>query len=150
MTEGCASKCDALRARVDALQTLLDEREDRTKERFIAMDKSVSSALAAADRAVVKAEVATEKRFEGVNEFRGTLSDQAGRLMPRAEYQVQYSAMTEKIDALAVIVNNRENLLRGRKDGLGLVGQIILGAIAAVSMAAAVTAAVVAISALHH
>lgn len=47
--------------------------------------EKVALALNAADKAVTKAEIAAEKRFEGVNEFRATLSDQAMLLMPRTE-----------------------------------------------------------------
>ena len=66
---------DALLARIEAISILIDEREERTKERFHAMKVAIDAALAAADRAVNKAEQSTEKRFEGVNEFRATLAD---------------------------------------------------------------------------
>ena len=72
---------------------LLDERDRRYAELRAAdqeslklalnsQEKAVAAALAAADRAVSKADFATEKRFDAVNEFRATLSDQAAHLMP--------------------------------------------------------------------
>jgi hypothetical protein len=93
-------RCNALSARIDALQALLNEREDRTKERFSSMDRNVTAALIAADKAVEKAEKATEKRFEGVNEFRETLRDQAANLMPRAEYDVRHTALSELVTSI--------------------------------------------------
>ena len=64
----------------------------------------VDMALAASDKAIGKAELATEKRFEGVNEFRQTLADQASHLMPRAEYKIQNKAMDERVSTLAADV----------------------------------------------
>ena len=103
--------CAGLTARITALEKMLDEREDRTKERFVALDKNISTAIAAADKAVGKAESATERRFEGVNEFRQTLADQASLLMPRAEYQVQHGALSEKLEGLKAGIEERMSLL---------------------------------------
>jgi hypothetical protein len=49
--------------------------------------RAVDAALAAAEKAVTKAEVASDKRFEGVNEFRQALSDQTATFVPRTEWQ---------------------------------------------------------------
>ncbi len=57
-------------------------------------DKQIALALTSAEKAVTKAEAATERRFESVNEFRQTLSDQAGTFISRAEYD----ALKERID----------------------------------------------------
>ena len=119
---------DALVTRITALEKLLDEREDRTKERFASMKIAVDAALAAADRAVTKAEIATEKRFEGVNEFRETLRDQASTLMPRSEYSVQHQALEEKVEQVTERVTEL-----ARKDW-STVGAYIVGAIGIVAM----------------
>lgn len=50
--------------------------DDKVKTAFEANSKLTDSRFNAAQEAIHKAEVATEKRFEGVNEFRKTLSDQ--------------------------------------------------------------------------
>jgi hypothetical protein len=64
---------------------------DTLKEHFDAIlvekDKAISAALLAAEKAVTKAETASDKRFEGVNEFRQALSDQTNTLVPRTEWQ---------------------------------------------------------------
>src|ERR1700726_2034245 len=85
---------------------LLDERDRRYAELRAAdqeslklalnsQEKAVAAALAAADRAVSKADFATEKRFDAVNEFRATLSDQAAHLMPRAECELRLKALED-------------------------------------------------------
>ena len=134
-------KCDALTVRIVALEKMLDEREERTKERFTTMNSSVSTAMTAAEKAVIKAEQATERRFEGVNEFRETLRDQAATLMPRAEYSVQHAALQDFVNQIAERTNALENTQRGKKEGLSLVGQIIL---AAITGAAAIGAVLIA------
>jgi len=76
--------------------SLRDYFEMRLKEQ----QRAVEAALASAEKAVTKAEVATEKRFEGVNEFRATLADQAATLMPRAEAEIRFASLLAKIDSL--------------------------------------------------
>ena len=119
---------EALATRISALEKLLDEREDRTKERFASMKIAVDAALAAADRAVTKAETATEKRFEGVNEFRETLRDQAATLLPRGEYSVLHIALEKKVDGLSSRIEHI-----ARKDW-STVGAYIVGAVGIVAM----------------
>jgi|SRR6476646_172342 len=65
-----------------------------------AQDKNTQAALVAAKEAVIKAEVAAEKRFESVNEFRAQLSDQATTFMPRVEAEQRLRALAEKLDDL--------------------------------------------------
>jgi hypothetical protein len=93
--------------------------------RFDAQEKAVQSALASADRAVAKAEAASDKRFEAVNEFRASLNDNTRTLMPRAEYEQAIKAMNEKIDILTNRVNTRDD--RGK--GMGEIWGYIVGAI---------------------
>lgn len=68
--------------------------------RFEDLDTKTTLALSAADKAVSKAEIATEKRFEGVNEFRQTLADQASRLMPRQEALSKFENIQKDITTL--------------------------------------------------
>lgn len=69
---------------------------------------TLNAALAAADRAVAKAEAANEKRFEGVNEFRKTLSDQAATFPTRSEVEARMVALGEKIGDLQIRVEKSE------------------------------------------
>ena len=106
---------DTLKAHFDTLRST-----DLTniEKRFVAAEERTTLALTAADRAVVKAETATEKRFDAVNEFRATLADQASRLMPRAEVEQIVKGLNEKIDDL-----------RGtRRSGVASIGALMVGA----------------------
>lgn len=73
---------------------------------------AVDTALGAADRAVTKAETAAEKRFESVNEFRSTLSDQQATFMPRGEATALFKSHDEKLSAIQSNYDNRLEALR--------------------------------------
>jgi len=70
-----------------------------------AQDKAVQIAMVASEKAVVKAEVAAEKRFEAVNEFRGQLTDQAATFMPRSEAEQRLNRIAEDITSLQKLVS---------------------------------------------
>jgi hypothetical protein len=91
---------ELLEEKVDSLAKLADERDRRYEERFRAMDEKTSLALTASEKAVSKAETATEKRFDSVNEFRGSLKDQAATLLPREEADAKFKAIESKIDEM--------------------------------------------------
>jgi C4-dicarboxylate-specific signal transduction histidine kinase len=112
--------------------TLIAERDVRYQQRFDAQTKAIEAALLAAKEAVVKAELATEKRFESVNEFRQTLSDQAAQFMTRGESEAATGRNTERIQELTDRVNRREGHGAGLNAGwvyliaaVGVIGTVI-------------------------
>ena len=139
-------------SRISAGETLASEREDRNKERFVAMKTAVDAALAASDRAVSKAEEATEKRFASVNEFRQALTDQTNTLLPRTEYTVQHQALIDRDTLLEKQISDMQAVLSkmaergaGRHEGIGAVGTIVLGIVATLSALAAAGAFLVSV-----
>jgi DNA anti-recombination protein RmuC len=86
------------------LTELIRQTEKRSDERFEAMQKAVDAAFASSQRAIDKTNEALDKRFEGVNEFRQTLSDQAVTFVTKDSM----SALTDKLQAS--IDNNRRDL----------------------------------------
>jgi hypothetical protein len=95
------------------LETILEEREKQVYEKFISLD-----------RAVTKAEVASDKRFESVNEFRGTLTDQQRTLIPRMEYEVAHMALIEKLEQLSKRIDKLENI----KQSAAVIWAYVIGA----------------------
>ena len=69
--------------------------------------------LDAMDLAITKAETATEKRFEGVNEFRFTLSDQQRTFVPRQEYEAGHLELSNRVNDLKAKVDKIENMKSG-------------------------------------
>jgi hypothetical protein len=96
--------------------------------RFEAQQKAVEAALASADRAVVKAEAASDKRFDSVNEFRKTLSDETATFLTRLEYEHEHKALYDKVQELTARVSASESRSLGLAQGWAyLVGIIGVG-----------------------
>jgi len=104
---------------VTAFNAGLAAQKETTHASMRAQQESTNLALAAADRAVSKAEVAAERRFESVNEFRNTLSDQQRTLMPRAEAENRLGALAEKIGVLEGFRTETLSRGMGTKEGWG-------------------------------
>jgi len=94
-------------------------------EKFEDAKLAVNSALAAAEKAVVKAEAASEKRFEGVNEFRSALADQQRTLIPRAEVEVIIKTIDIRLENLTARLDKSE----GKGMGIGQTLGYIIGGI---------------------
>ncbi len=102
---------------------LLGRIEDNDRfytQRMDSQVAAVASALEAAKAAVAKAEMAAERRFESVNEFRSTLSDQQRNLMPRAEVAVLIASLDEKIRGAQRIIEALQAERAGVKGGWAL------------------------------
>jgi hypothetical protein len=87
-----------------AFKKLMKERQVRANKTTAFSERAIAAALASVDKSQAKADAAMEKRFEGVNEFRGVLADQSMRMLPRVEYEATHKSLTEKIDAVASTV----------------------------------------------
>jgi hypothetical protein len=120
----------SLETAIDHLTSLITGNDKRYEERFQAQQKALELGLAglvretqaaqtAADRAVLKAEAATEKRFESVNEFRGTLDNQQRTLIPRSEVDVIVKGLEGKIGNLETQVNTLRSVHQGIVGGWG-------------------------------
>jgi hypothetical protein len=144
---------DTLRAH---LTDVINERDKRYEQRFlaqesavqsalVAQEKAVNAALTAADRAVAKAEQAQERRNEATNEFRGQLADQAATLMPRREVEQLFSSLHAEMDAELKAVNakadsnaNRIENAAGRSGGADASTATLIAAVAALASVAAI------------
>ncbi len=89
------------------IENSLREHDRRYEQRFAAQELAVSAAITAADRAVTKAELATEKRFDAVNEFRATLDGYTRTLMPRKEAEAQHAALVARLETLTTSFSDR-------------------------------------------
>jgi hypothetical protein len=103
-------RVQVLEADLKAFEKLMDERDKRYQEGAVAQKEAVNAALATSKEAVVKAENATEKRFEGVNEFRESLADQASTFMRSDVVTLALSAMDKKIDDQGRVIQLMQTL----------------------------------------
>lgn len=106
----------------EAIGQLLVERDRRYEQRWISQEDAVRlalvnvnkemiermrqvreesvAAMASSDKAISKAELATEKRFETMNGLREQLSSQAAQFAQRREVDAIASGLSEKVFAL--------------------------------------------------
>jgi hypothetical protein len=132
---------------VIASNEILADRDKRYEQRWSAQEHAISAALASQEKAVtaamvsakeavLKAEIANEKRFDTVNEFRGTLSDQASKLMPRIEVDARLNAMSEKMSDMSARMDRSD----GRGSGMSMLWGImvagfgVIGVLVTISM----------------
>jgi predicted phage tail protein len=114
-TESLLREIEHLRSEVtmqlDGMRGMLNERySTQTKaldKAFEAQQEAMTVALANAAAAVTKAETATDKRFESVNEFRAQLADQTASFMNRAEGEVRLSAINDRLDRVDTVTTSQ-------------------------------------------
>lgn len=122
-------------------EALLLEKSLRDQQRYdaqikaldaalLAAEKAVQTALTAAEKAVTKAEMAAEKRFESVNEFRQTLSDQASTFISRD----QFEATADRLRELAAKLDKIEGRAGGYSSSWQTLVSVVLvvGAVVAI------------------
>ncbi len=132
---------ERIRALDEKFTLLFTETEKRNAQRFDAQQEAVRQALLSAEKAVTKAEIASEKRFEGMNEFRQSLTDQTNTYMPRAEYTVQHKALSEKVDIMIdrISINERSiSEIKDRGSGRNDIWMILVTVVALIIAAAEV------------
>lgn len=80
------------------------------------LDEKIEQRFISTKDAVDKADRATDKRFESVNEFRQQLNDQARQFVTKEEYKVAHRAIEDKVEQVNVGISRIEN----RKEGSNL------------------------------
>lgn len=132
---------------LDSLKALLDARlaeiDRRYEQRFSAQEAAVLAALVSANAATNKAEAATDRRFESVNEFRQALTDQTATFITRAEAEARIGANAEKIADLF----DRVNLMGGRQAGSTDTRSFLIASVGVlIGLAAVATSIIVAVA----
>jgi hypothetical protein len=115
---------DTLRAdmlsRFSMLRDMLDERyatqtkaldaafiaqQAAVEKALASQEKAVGTAQASAERASLKSDLASEKRFDSVNEFRAQQGDIIRTFMPRSEAESIAASATARIKELAELIS---------------------------------------------
>lgn len=120
-----------LEASIKSLKEAVAQQIDHTKELTV-------QALAASDKAILKAEAAAEKRFESVNEFRATLSDQQSQLATKTECDLRFNAQENRINSLVEEFREMKGHGLGGREATTDNRALIFGSIAAAGVVAAV------------
>ncbi len=111
------------------LELLIDERDRFYNEKFKAAKDAVNLALTAAEKAVVKAEAASEKRQDASNEIRAAMIDQQKTFANRSETELRFVMMDKKIEDLIAYRSSTAGHGKGMSDLWGwIVGALAAGA----------------------
>jgi multidrug resistance efflux pump len=105
-----------------------EARFDALKQEIAAQKDSITIAMAAADRAITKAETAVEKRFENSNEWRNTVETLQRTYMPRAEFEQVSRTLSDKIATNSEALKARDDRGAGSHQTwlmLGLICSIV-------------------------
>jgi hypothetical protein len=96
--------------------------------------------LSANEKAIAKADAANEKRFDSVNEIRGTMADQATKFISRTEVGQMVKNVEDKTMANVSRLDRIESAKSGRMEGwqllvaaLGAVG-VLIGIISGIAL----------------
>jgi hypothetical protein len=110
-----------LGAYIESQRDIREADQRLTDQRFLAAGKAVDVALTDAKAAVQKAEDAQERRLEGMNEFRKTLTDQASTFVTRPDLDSTRALIGVQIAAQGTAANLLEKRvagIEGRSTGL--------------------------------
>jgi hypothetical protein len=113
----------ALQRHVDDLDRLYMEKfkasETAVGAAITASDKQTAASFASSEKAITKAEEAQREYNVRSNEFRGQLDDQAKRLMPREEAQINFKAQDQKLESVKEFFNKEISSLRESRSEIG-------------------------------
>ena len=119
----------------DFLLVVINEREDKYEQRFQSLSQASETALRNATTAVLKAETATERRLEGLNELRGALTDQQASLARRDEVHLlvnglkaEIYARFDGIDRTMGTLSKQMDTAAGRSIGVSATVALLIGA----------------------
>lgn len=129
---------DHVDSRLDALERHVDSRIDALEKylvtRIEAVDVASATANGMAKQAVDKAEVAVERRLEGLNELRGLVSDYQKTLLPRTEADTWFTSFREDLNKL----EKAQTARTGRSAGLAAGWAYLIAAVGLLSVIAGV------------
>jgi hypothetical protein len=114
----------ALEIDLSAFKVLMNEKDARYALRADTQDKAVAAALETSKTAVNKAELATEKRLEGLNELKGMAENQARTFARAEEVKLVQAGFDKRLDDLSRLVAQRAAAGTGMKD----LGAVLIGA----------------------
>lgn len=105
------------------LSSMIAASEKRSEEHILSAEKSALALHASTEKAITKAETATDKRFDNANGFRDAMADQSSTFVSRVEVDQRIGAVADKTADIALRVTRMESKGIGLNAGWGyLVG----------------------------
>jgi hypothetical protein len=107
---------DYVETRFNLILKNIESIESRFDERIKEADLRYEQRFRAQMDATTKADMASEKRFEAVNEFRKTLTDQTSTFVPRNEYSQSILSLSDRIGKVETLASSRESRISGAQE----------------------------------
>jgi len=120
-----SNQVDQIKQALEAANKLMDARLGTLDQQIKSVHREIDIETDATRTAVQKAETATEKRFESVNEFRAQMADQSALFISRREVEASVNAISEKVAAITDRINRSE----GKGSGMSQIVGWIFGAV---------------------
>lgn len=114
LREHIANQVEQIRATIEAGERINIERVKKLEGDDEALLRLIDQRFSSTKEAVDKAEVATDKRFSSVNEFRAQLSDQTASFLPREVAEAQFAELRKQLNS------NTDRLNRGEGQHSGI------------------------------
>lgn len=95
--------------------------KEHLESKISALEKNVATALAAADKAVTKAETAIEKRFDSGNEIRQAMVDAQGHFAQKEQTDLQFDGVDQRLKAIEQTLAAAS----GKSAGIGMLAAAI-------------------------
>lgn len=111
ITDAETRNTELFRLQSESVDVAISFREKSVNDAMTASAKAIEAAMLSSEKAVLKAESATDTRFNSVNEFRQSLNDVIVRLIPRAEAEERFKALTDKVEAASKAMGDRLDAL---------------------------------------
>jgi len=110
---------------LEAAYKLMEARLGTLDQQIKSVHREIDIETAATKTAIQKAEMATEKRFESVNEFRAQMADQSALFISRREVEATIGGISEKVSAITDRINRSE----GKGSGMSQIIAWIFGSV---------------------
>jgi hypothetical protein len=122
--------------------------KDYVDSRFVDTAKAVEIAQSSAEKAVDKSDAATDKRFENLDKRHDDLTRIVAELLPKGDYRVQYSALTDRISAIEARLSREQGGHTQIQDTRQSTRWIVSTLLAGLAVVASIVAIVVVV--IHH
>jgi hypothetical protein len=96
------------------VSSMFRETDMRYDQRHGALLESIAAALLSTKEAIVKAESASDKRYQSLNELRGAMSDLVSNMMSKSEGAATFKGHADKLDGLAASIQVSNLALENR------------------------------------
>jgi hypothetical protein len=123
----------------ELITTVMDERDRRYEQRWLAADTAVQAAFAAAEKANQRSEAAQQNHNAQANAYREQLREQAATMLPRELFERAHHRLEQDIDELRTFVSESTGRLsqsqRSEDISLTRLGIFLLSALSFISIA---------------